>query len=171
MSIIRHTKHAEVDTQSPWAISVKVRKLRANSKPQSCSKDSYSWHETRPCQPHPTWNDPRCSLETLFLCTSILLLSFPSIHLSSSTSPFSLADVSRWGWGVLYVWSWCQSGLMPAPSLSLTQFEKGGMYHEIEPGARKSNGCIPPSDIYLHCLSHFPSLVLSLSRSSFLFCH
>lgn len=47
----------------------------------------------------------------------------------------------------------------------------GGMYRKIEPGARRANGCIPPSDIYLHCLSPFPSLVLSLSRSLFLFCH
>lgn len=45
------------------------------------------------------------------------------------------------------------------------------MYRKIEPGARKANGCIPPSDIYLRCLSAFPSRVLSASWSLFFYCH
>lgn len=43
----------------------------------------------------------------------------------------------------------------------------GGMYRKIEPGASKANGCILPSDIYLHSLSPFPSLVLSSSHFVF----
>ena len=36
------------------------------------------------------------------------------------------------------------------------------MYRKIEPGARKANGCIPPSDIYLRCLSAFLPLPCSV---------
>lgn len=112
--------------------------------------------------------------ETQSWDTLLMYINLPTLI---SINPSVLLYFSlQLGWckvlwmAVLNVWSWCQTGLVPGLSLSLSSLN-GGMYRKIEPRARKANGCIPPSDIYLHSLSPFPSLVLSLSCSLFLFCH
>lgn len=107
----------------------------------------------------------------------LVLKPSPYVHIN----PFTFTSVSptllllyfsfQPGWckllclGVLYVWSQCQSGIMPVLSLLLSWLEWVGMYHKVELGAREANGCIPPStSTFIACLpqSVFYTILLSL---------
>lgn len=156
--IIRHAELKKVELTALYAISVSQSKTKSTFSVQTATACT----EQDPVSLEVTPNNLKLSLETLYSSTSILPLSYPSIHLSSSTFAFSRANVSCCGWAycmfeVCASLALCQLCLFHSHSL------KGGRCRKTEPGARKANGCIPPSDIYLHCLSPSSSLVLFIT--------
>lgn len=177
MSIIRYTKHTSRYT-TLYAISVnQSQKIEIKFKNTNMFEGQLQLARSKTLSASTNLKRPETrSWDTLLMYVNppTFISINPSVLLYLSFQP---------GWckllwlGVLYVWSRCQSGLVPALSFSLSQLEWGGCIARLsQEQGRLMDVSHPPTSTFtaylpfppLFCLYHNPSF--SFDTEHYTFC-